>query len=73
MMLVAGMAPLPIFLTNFFDFPESFTYASVAVFIAAFSGLALIYLQPERSRKYQLDSDFIPNELKEEFLFEIAK
>lgn len=68
MMLVAGLAPVPIFMTKFFDFPETFTYASVAVIIAAFSGLAFIYLQPERSRRYQFDSDFIPNELKEEFL-----
>ncbi|WP_438454779.1 hypothetical protein [Vreelandella venusta] len=68
MMFVAALAPMPILLTKFFDFPDTFTYASVAAFIAAFSGLAFIYLQPERSRRYQLDSSFIPNELKEEFL-----
>lgn len=68
MIFVTGLAPLPMLLSKFFDFPETVTYASVAIVIAAVSGLAFIYLQPERSRRYALDSDFIPNELKDEFL-----
>ena len=68
MMLIGFLAPMPIFLTKYFDFPDTFIYISVGVIILAFSWVAFIYLQPERSRRYQLDSDFIPNELKEEFL-----
>ena len=68
MIIVAGLSLLPIFLAKFFDFPEMLTYASFGVVIVGFSGLAFIYLQPERSNRYLLDGDFIPDELKEEFL-----
>lgn len=68
MLVVTAIAPVPIVMTKIFNFPETFTYASVALIIAAISVSAFMYLQPERSRRYGLDGNLIPNELKKEFI-----
>lgn len=66
MFIVAILTPLPILLVMLFDLSQTLTYASVAGIIVSLAGLAFIYLQPERSRRYAFSNDLVPNELKEE-------
>ncbi|QDG38432.1 hypothetical protein FJN14_08225 [Alteromonas mediterranea] len=68
MIILATLAPLPIFFVKFLDLPENLTYGALGAVILAMVGLTFIYLQPERSRRYTQESGYVPNELKEEFL-----
>ncbi|WP_188008859.1 hypothetical protein [Grimontia hollisae] len=69
MMLILGaLIPLPIFIAKVVDLPENMMYGAFGIVIFAILSLAFIYLQPERSRRYTAESDYIPNEIKEEFL-----
>lgn len=65
---IAVTTPLPILLAKYLDFPDTLTYTAFGAVILAFSAMAFIYLQPERSRRHIRDDDFVPDELKEVFL-----
>ncbi|WP_243976292.1 hypothetical protein [Vibrio natriegens] len=66
--IVTALAPLPIFISKYFDLPDSLRYGAFGLVIALLAAAAFIYLQPEQSRRYRSEESYIPNDLKEEFL-----